>query len=136
MTLTDTGPIVALLDDDDDHHITCLAAARTLPSGPMLTTWACFTEAMYLLGESGGFHFQVRLWNLRSTGRLQLLELTDAEADHTSALMGKYQNVPMDLADASLMAVAESRNVRRLFTIDDDFFVYRLANGSMLEIVR
>jgi predicted nucleic acid-binding protein len=50
-------------------------------------------------------------------------------------LMGQYSNVPMDLADASLVAVAEIRGYRRLFTIDDDFYIYRLANGSVLEAV-
>jgi predicted nucleic acid-binding protein len=52
------------------------------------------------------------------------------------ALMAKYQNVPMDAADASLVAVAESRGFRRLFSIDSDFYIYRLADGSVLEVVR
>jgi predicted nucleic acid-binding protein len=54
MTLTDTGLLVALLDADDPYHTACVAAAQRLPSGPLLTTWVCFTEAMYLLGAVGG----------------------------------------------------------------------------------
>ena len=50
--------------------------------------------------------------------------------------MTQYANVPMDLADASLVAVAESRGVRRLFTIDTDFYIYLLADGSVLEVIR
>ena len=50
MILTDTGPIVALLDSDDPYHSQCVAAAQRLPGEPFLTTWPCFTEAMYLLG--------------------------------------------------------------------------------------
>ncbi|HZT43445.1 MAG TPA: hypothetical protein VFA07_14860 [Chthonomonadaceae bacterium] len=42
----------------------------------------------------------------------------------------------MDLADASLIAVAESRDIRRLFTIDNDFYIYRLVDGSVLEVIR
>lgn len=51
-------------------------------------------------------------------------------------LMAQYRNVPMDLADASLVAVADSRGIRRLFTIDSDFYIYRLVDGSILEVVR
>ena len=136
MTLTDTGPLVALLDDDDDHHKACLAVAKTLPSGPLLTTWSCFTEAMYLLGEAGGYRFQERLWQMRHTGRLQLIELTAKETDRMAVLMAQYRNVPMDLADASLVVAAESRGIRRLFTVDGDFYIYRLVDGSVLEAVR
>jgi predicted nucleic acid-binding protein len=78
MTLTDTGPLVALLDADDPYHTTCTAAAQRLPSSPLLTTWVCFTEAMYLLGAVGGYRYQAALWHLRSAGRLVLHDLTAA----------------------------------------------------------
>ena len=50
-------------------------------------------------------------------------------------LMEQYTDHPMDLADASLVVVAESRTLRRVFTTDSDFYVYRLADGSALEVV-
>lgn len=133
--LIDTGPIIALLDTNDRHHAACVAVVRSLPNEPLLTTWLCFTEAIYFLGEEGGYRFQERLWKLRRDGVLTLLDLTVAEADRMDELMALYQNVPMDAADASLVAVAESRNYRRLFTIDSDFYIYRLADGSVLEFV-
>lgn len=61
MILTDTGPLVALINRNDPNHIVCLAAAKRLPQGPLLTTWPCLTEAMHLLfqavsvGRSGRF---------------------------------------------------------------------------------
>ena len=134
--LTDTGPLIALLDESDKHHAACLAVAQNLPHAPLVTTWACFTEAMYFLYEIGGYRYQGHLWNLRRTGKLQLLELTDVEADRMDALMAQYTNVPMDLADASLVAVAESRGFREIFTIDSDFYIYRLADGSVLNVIR
>ncbi len=42
----------------------------------------------------------------------------------------------MDLADASLIAAAEALSLKRIFTIDSDFYVYRLADGSSLEVIR
>jgi uncharacterized protein len=134
--LTDTGPLIALLDADDSHHAGCVAAARSLSPGPLLTTWPCFTEAMYLLGEVGGYVYQAALWNLRTTGRVVLLDLTREEIDRMVALMEKYKDTPMDLADASLVAVAERRSLRRVFSIDSDFYIYRLSDGAALEVVR
>ena len=60
---------------------------------------------MYLLGEAGGYRFQERLWQMRHTGRLQRIELTAKETDRMAVLMAQYRNVPMDLADASLLVV-------------------------------
>jgi uncharacterized protein len=134
--LTDTGPLIALLDEGDKHHAPCVNVVKGLPKAPLLMTWACFTEAMYFLYETGGYRYQERLWKMRREGRLVLLELTTPETDRMDALMALYQNVPMDLADASLVAVGESRNFARLFTIDSDFYIYRLADGSVLEVVR
>jgi hypothetical protein len=73
---------------------------------------------------------------LRSAQRLVLHDLTVAEADRMAVLMEKYSDTPMDLADASLVAVAESRKLRRVFTVDSDFHIYRLSDGSALDVIR
>lgn len=135
MILTDTGPLVALLDKNDPHHKACLETLLRLPLGPLLTTWPCFTEAMYLLGEIGGYRYQGALWDLRRQGRLALHTLAAAELDRMAALMDKYQDRPMDLADASLVTAAETLGARVVFTLDRDFHIYRLLNGAALEIV-
>ena len=49
-------------------------------------------------------------------------------------LMSKYHGIPMDLADASLVAVVESRDFRALFALDSDFFIYRLWDGSAITV--
>lgn len=136
MILIDTGPLVALLDADDGNHAKVVAMTKNLPAEPLLTTWPCFTEAIYLLGAIGGFRYQSTLWKLQSEGRMVLHDLTTIEITRIKVLMEKYQDTPMDLADASLMAVAESRLLRRIFTLDSDFYVYRLADGSSLEVIR
>ncbi len=49
MTLCDSGPLVALINAGDKNHSRCVAVLPSL-STPLLITWPCFTEAMYLLG--------------------------------------------------------------------------------------
>jgi predicted nucleic acid-binding protein len=135
MILTDTGPLVGLLDKDDSRHAACVEAAKGLPPGALLTTWCCFTEAMYLLGEVGGYRYQSELWRLRTAGRLVFHDLAAVEIDRMAALMEKYRDAPMDLADASLMVVAESCSLRRVFTLDSHFRIYRLTDGSSLDLI-
>ncbi len=135
MILTDTGVLVALLDADDAHHAACANALKRLPAAPLLTTWPCFTEAMYLLGSVGGYRYQAALWNLRTAGRLRLHDHTAAEIARMATLMERYSDQPMDLTDASLVALAESQKQRRVFTIDSDFQIYRLADGTVLEVI-
>jgi predicted nucleic acid-binding protein len=135
VTHTDTGPLVALINRNDPNHVLCTTTAKQLPACPLVTTWPCFTEAMYLVFRAGGFPAQAALWRLRTTGRLLLHDLSVAEVDRMVELMEKYRDRPMDLADASLVVVAEHLRIRRLFTLDNDFHIYRLADGSALDLV-
>jgi len=135
MTLTDAGPLVALIDKNDANHTRCFEAAVALPPDPMLTTWPCFTEAFHLLGRQGGFRFQSGLWAFYKAGRLVIHDLLPAEIERIAELMQKYQDTPMALADASLIAVAESLSMTRIFTLDGDFRIYRLRNGTVLDMI-
>ena len=136
MTLTDAVAIVALLDVRDSYHFDALNALDRLSDEVMLTTMACLTEAMYLLFQQGGYAYQARLWDLRATGQLSLHICTQDELDRMAVLMEQYNDTPMSLADASLIAAAESLELRSVFTFDSDFYIYRLADGSALEIIR
>lgn len=49
--------------------------------------------------------------------------------------MAQYRDLPMDLADASLVAAAEATGWRRVFTLDRHFRAYRLRDGSTLDVV-
>ncbi len=135
MILTDTDPLVALINPNDSYHAVCLEAIRILGPEVMVTTWQCFTEAMHFLGRDGGYYFQDCLWDMRRTGRLEIHSTTELEAHRMDVLMRQYQDTPMDLADASLVALSESIPLHRVFTLDSGFQVYRLADGSALEIV-
>jgi predicted nucleic acid-binding protein len=126
MILTDAGPLVAILDRGEAHHGACVACLAQL-TGPMVTTWPAFTEAMYLLGDAGAWRAQQALWRMVTEGDLEIAVQGPEQHPRLRALMEKYQDRPMDLADASLVALAEERSLRDIFTLDRaGFQTYRL----------
>lgn len=95
---------------------------------------AAFAEAMYLVGRDG-WRGQEQLWQLERNGRLTIRELSAEQIGRSFDLMLQYRDVPMDLADATLVALAESLGERRIFTLDSDFLIYRTRAGEALELV-
>jgi len=75
------------------------------------------------------------LWRLVERDDLRLVDLDVSMRQRARDLMAKYHDVPMDLADASLVVVAESMNLRRVFSLDSDFHVYRIRNRRALEVL-
>jgi predicted nucleic acid-binding protein len=135
VTLTDAGPLIALINRNDPRHASCVAALEELPAEPLVTTWPCFTEAMYLLRKAGGHAAQVELWRWALGGRLVVRDLLPDEIARSSELMAKYHDRPMDLADATLVATAEALRSTVVFTLDSDFQVYRMASGISFQAV-
>lgn len=136
VTLTDTGAIVALFDAEDALHAQAEQALAGLPRKPLLTTWPCFTESMYLLYQSIGYDAQEELWSWVEDGLLQLHLPNEEEWHRMRMLMAQYEDAPMDLADASLVAAAEALSLTQVFTFDRHFYAYRLTNGDVLEVVQ
>lgn len=134
MTLTDAGPLVALIDADEADHELCRFALAELRL-PLLTTWPAFTEAMYLLGQAGGWPGQEALWRLVLRNDLVIAPPSAAANQRAAELMERYADRPMDLADATLVALAEERGEKRIFTLDGDFRVYRRNDRQHFEIV-
>jgi uncharacterized protein len=134
VTLTDAGPLIALIDADDPDHDRCGAVLETIRL-PMLTTWPAFTEAMYLLDRAGGWPGQQSLWKIVLRGDLQLATPTAEGNKRACELMERYRDRPMDLADATLVALAEERKLTRIFTLDSDFHIYRIGGKRRFEVV-
>ena len=135
MTLCDAGPLVALLDNGQpEPHKQCLNALPRVTM-PLVTTWPCFAEAMYLLGRNLGYPGQEALWQMRTASRIVIHESSQEEADRMSTLMAQYRDTPMDLADASLVTAAESLRLTCIFTLDHHFYAYRTLDGNALEVM-
>lgn len=121
--LVDAGPLIALLDRSDGHHARAVATLREIRD-PLLTVWPAFTQAMYFLSDS--WRGQAALWEMVTSGTLSLAVLDGDDVPRMAALMGKYRDLPMDLAGAALVRVAERERIRQVFTFDQkDFRVYR-----------
>jgi predicted nucleic acid-binding protein len=123
MILVDTGPLVAPIHEDDDQHQPCKETFLTLRE-PLGTVWPVLTEAMYLLSFS--WEAQTALWEMIESGAVGILPLGSDDVARMKELMRKYRDLPMDLADAALVRVAERERLRRIFTLDRrDFQIYR-----------
>lgn len=123
--LVDAGPLVALFDRSDEHHRRVLAALKTIRD-PLITAWPPVVEAMYLLSFS--IPAQTALWEMLETGAVRLLPLDRDDVPRMRELMLRYHDLPMDLADAALVHLAEREDVRRVLTLDQRHFsVYRIA---------
>ncbi len=131
--LIDTGPLVALLDEGDQDHGRCVQVAKQLPA-TLLTTWPVVTEAMYLLSEAPSA--QDALLAKVEDGSVGVVELDVKDVPSLRLLMRKYRELPIDLADASLVRVAGREGIQQIFTLDRrDFNVYRTTEGRPFTIV-
>ncbi|MGH2443509.1 MAG: type II toxin-antitoxin system VapC family toxin [Chloroflexota bacterium] len=134
MTLTDAGPLVAIIDADEPDHRACIHALDQVAI-PLVTTWPAFTEAMYLLGRGGGIRAQRALWLLVQTDRLVVTDLSPSATARSARLMEHYADRAMDLADATLVALAEEQGHRTIFTLDADFHIYRILGRRRFETI-
>jgi predicted nucleic acid-binding protein len=127
MILVDTGPLVALFDPADGSHKRCVARLQRIAE-PLWTTLPVLTEAFHLLSPASiGAR---RLIDFVRAGGIAACFLDEAGLRRAFDLVIQYHEVPMDLADASLVVAAERLATRRIFTIDRrDFYVYRIKRG-------
>ena len=116
--IADTGLIVALLAEDDPYHAWAAHAFRN--SSPFYTCDAVVAEACSF------FPTPRPVLTLLARGDLQLAFDLSEELPHVLALATKYQDRPMDLADACLVRMTELYSRAKLWTVDRrDFHVYR-----------
>ena len=127
MILVDTGPLVALFDPADADYVRCVQQLAMIEE-PLCTTVPVLTEAFHLLNP-GSIGSQ-RLMDFVAGGGLGVRYLDAAGLSRAFALMVRYADHPMDLADASLVVLAETLKLRKVLTLDrNDFTTYRIQHG-------
>jgi predicted nucleic acid-binding protein len=90
---------------------------------------------MYFLGKVGGWPLQKELWAYLAQFVLTIAECKLPHERQIQDLMARYADLPMDLADASLVVAGEIHHLRRVFTLDNHFRIYRTSDGGTFEIV-
>jgi len=132
MILVDAGPLIALIHEDDNEHERCRDAFATMDE-PLGTVWPVVAEAMHLLSFS--WRAQEALWDMMETGAVEILAIGIDDVPRMKELMRKYRDLPMDLADAALVRVAERERLRQIFTLDRrDFQIYKPSRISRFTI--
>lgn len=125
MILADAGFLYALLDKDDAWHVRAKNASRDIKE-KWITTWPVLTEAAHLITRWLGAEPAVALMQDVAEGDIAVWNITPEVCRKVPALMKRYADLPMDLADASLLLLAESLGHGRILTTDErDFRTYR-----------
>lgn len=138
MIIADTGFWLALANVRDRHHGPAKQAFSGLTE-PLITTWAVLTETCHLLAARLGPKALERFVAAGAGGAFELFSMERAHLSRVEALMKKYRDLPMDLADASLVILAEELGSGRILSTDvRDFRTYRWKNrkpfANLLEI--
>lgn len=125
MIIADTGFFVALANRDDRDHASATRALGALKEG-LVTTWPVLTETSHLLAARLGTEALLAFVASARAGAFTVFELTPAHWPRLEALMRQYADLPMDLADASLVVLAEAQGDGRILSTDRrDFRTYR-----------
>jgi predicted nucleic acid-binding protein len=133
LVIVDAGPLVAILNRLDLHHDLCYQQGLTLRR-PFLTTWPVIAEAAWLLRRTpGGVSGLLRMV---SEGLLDCRPLDADAADWMDCFLKQYADLDPQLADASLMYVAEMERIDTIFSLDRrDFLVFRLSGDRTVKLI-
>jgi predicted nucleic acid-binding protein len=129
MIIVDTGFWLALANQKDSLHPLTKKQFQKLINEQFITTWCVVTETYYLLQKRVGIDAPKVFIHKISTGKLQVFDLKIKHCQRIEELMQKYRDLPMDLADASLVILAEELGSGQILSVDyRDFNTYRWKN--------
>ena len=131
--LVDTGPLVAILDASDSAHTVCIETLSLFRT-PLVTTWPVLTEAAWLLRNRPDL--VQRLIRSATAGFLRIEIQTEVDAAAMATIFDRYADQHFQLADVSLMHLADRKQIDTVFTLDRrDFGVFRTHQGKPLNLL-
>jgi uncharacterized protein len=117
--LLDTGPWVALIDRSETRHLECIEWLQNF-SGDIYSTEAVVTEVLYLLNFS--ISAQEAALEFVLSGAVTLVPSNIESLNYVKKIMKKYQDLPMDFADATLVSAANDLMISNILTFDIKHF--------------
>ena len=130
--ILDTGPLVAFLKSQDQFHDWAVAELDRV-SYPVITCESVITEACFLLKNTPSGEATVLA--LIADGLIQIPFQIEVEAIALQSLLSQYHSVPMSLADACLVRLAEHYPNSSILTLDSDFYVYRKNKNQAISVI-
>jgi uncharacterized protein len=130
--LTDSGPLIALLDSSDQHHDWAVEQFSRF-SSTLATCEGAITEATHLLQDAG-----VKSWSVLELINREIISVRfdlDSGLNRVLSLMKKYADTPMDFVDACLVAMTEEKRDCKLLTLDSDFKIYRRFERQVIPLI-
>ena len=120
--ILDTGPLVAVLDRSDACHAWASEQLKLIQA-PLITCEAVIAEVCYLLRRYPAATANIGNWI--KGGIIESRFILSPETEATFALLKKFADVPMSFADACLVRLSGLYPEYRIFTLDQDFLIYR-----------
>jgi predicted nucleic acid-binding protein len=130
--IVDTGPLVAFFDRAERHHRWVAERIGELEA-PLLVCEPVLTEALYLLARHA--RAQDMLFEFLQNGALVIALRVDENFSALRKLLDKYRDVPMSLADACVVRMAEIHERHAVLTLDADFSIYRKHGRAPLALI-
>lgn len=125
MIIVDTGFWLALANRADRFHGLACRVLENLDQS-LITTWPVLTETCHLLLQRLGSQAELRFIDAVAAGSSELFDLEARHWPRIRELMASYADLPMDLADASLVVLAETLGRGDILSTDQrDFGAYR-----------
>jgi predicted nucleic acid-binding protein len=127
--LADSGFWIALGSRSDRYHDRAVRAAQKYAAEGFITTWPVLTEVVHLLAHRvHPDRANVFVGDI-AHGAAIVADLPEDALLRIETLMRRYADLPMDLADASLVVLAEELGEGRILSSDArDFEGYRWKN--------
>jgi uncharacterized protein len=130
--LIDSGPLIALFDSSDKYHKKTVDFIKNNKS-QLITSLASITETLHLLDFNRNAQIDFLEWISR--GAVEIYNIQNSDFSRLKGLTEKYQDMPMDFADACLVYLAEKLSIFTIATIDRDFTIYRIKGKKKFKVI-